>query len=148
MEDNLFRGLLPVIAALAGVTLGFLLNEWRDSQRDRVLKRRVASALLAEISALRERYWQAFGEYVSKLGPEEPLTHLGAVVRTQSFFSVYDGNTDKLGMFPRDDAKVIVRACTLVKSHAESLRQVADTLDKCENQIVLLASASHQGAHH
>src|SRR5713101_5978438 len=148
--NSSLRELPPGIAALVGVVVGFVLNligeVLRDVLRERSLRRRLASALLSEVSAIRDRYWEVFGEYISKWQLGQPLDKIGDVARNQNFFTVYDGNTDKLGMFKRDDVQIIVQAYTLAKAHLESLRQASDAFDKYSAQIVQLASAAHPGA--
>lgn len=51
---------------------------------------------------------------------------LAAYARGTTLFSVYDSNTDKLGLFRNEHARVIVRAYTLAKGHMESINAVQD----------------------
>jgi len=111
-------------ATLAGVGLGFGLNWLRESvqhgRRVTESKRRVASALLAEAKALRERYLEVFGSRIKQWVPGQPI-ELGGYVRATNLFAVYDGNTTNLGLFKQKEAEVIVRAYTLAKAHTESI---------------------------
>src|SRR5205823_5012974 len=63
----------------------------------------------------------------------KPL-EIGGSVRVTNFFAVYDGNTDKLGLFKSDDALKIVRGYTLAKGHVESLAVFKDTMAGLEQQ--------------
>lgn len=138
--------LITAGATLAGVFLGFFLSVLRDKWQEKASRRRLASALLAEIEALSARYNEVFGKTIRAVPPGQPLTGLGAVIISQDFFTVFDRNADKLGFFHRADVHTIVKAYTMAKGYAESLRQVASHIDGREQKIALLASQRHPAA--
>lgn len=126
---------MELVAALVGAFVGALavhvlhvrVEEPHDIEQE---TRRLSAALVAEFEENKERYWKAFGEYLHNLQPGQPLGHLGYLVTTQNFFSVYDNNTDKLGLFKPYDIRVIVRAATLWKGYVESLNGAHRTISE------------------
>ncbi len=138
---------VPVTAALSGVIVGFFLNWLRDYVKEvlqtKTARKRLAVALLSESLALRDRYKEAFGNYIQTLPVGQPLAALGAGARYQDFFAVYDGSAGELGLFPSSDLRSIVRAYTLAKGHVESISSVKEMLDGLQGQITLLSSAGH-----
>lgn len=126
MFDNpvLFGALFGVGGTVIGVVLGFVLNTLLGERlRARVTRRRMAAALHAEAVANLARYMKAIGAHLRDLKPGEPVSVWGPAVEGQNFFAVYDGNTDKLGLFSPEDARAIVDAYTKAKGHIESLNQ-------------------------
>jgi len=119
---------MELVAALGGAIVGalavYVLHvKVEEPERTRQETRRLAAALLAEIEENKERYWKAFGEYLHTLQAGQPLERIAYIITTQDFFSVYDNNTDKLGLFSQPDIRTIVRAMTLWKGYVESINR-------------------------
>lgn len=137
------------IATLVGAVIGgaigfggsyilFLLN-WRKESAEQVRnqaesKRRLATALLAESIVLRDRYLEVMGTKIKDWNPGHPI-ELGGYVRATNIFAVYDANTSGIGLFEPEDAKIIVRAYTLAKSHVEGISNAAEIVRERLSEI-------------
>src|SRR5437588_1267608 len=102
-------------AALAGAVVGAVVGYFsavvHDWRRDNSERKRVAIALYAELVSLTRRYMRVFGTSIQLWQPGQPLPVSGdPLVRNQEFFSVYEGNTDKLGLFKDEDVLTLVNA--------------------------------------
>ncbi len=111
------------------------------TERTREETRRLASALLAEVREVRERYLDVFGRQIQDLKPGQPA-EITRFATSQNFFAVYDNNTGKLGLLAPEDISLIVRAITLVKSHTENVNEADKKISEWSS--VMLSSA-HAG---
>jgi hypothetical protein len=149
--NNSYLALVAPLGTLAGVIVGFLLNWWRDSlvRRNtlRQSKQKLASALLAESLALRERYMKVFGEHIAKWTKGQPL-EIGGYLGVTNPFAVYDGNTAGLGQFDERDTVTIINAYTLAKSHAESITSVERKIQNYADEIRELRSTGYSMEEH
>lgn len=142
-------GIVPALATLTGIVIGFLLNWARDVRsehgRTAALRKRFAAALLAEIAILRDRYGEMI---VSRLGKwrENERLELGEPIQVGNFFMVFDGNTDKLGLFESPDAKAVIRAYLIAKVHAESLNVIRHTFRNLLGQLTTFEATSADSA--
>lgn len=142
-------GIVPALATLTGIVIGFLLNWVRDARaehgRTAALRRRFAEALLAEITILRDRYDEMVVARLEKWTENERL-ELGEPIQVANFFTVYDGNTDKLGLFESQDARAIIRAYLIAKAHAESLNVIRQTLHTLLGQLTTFEATAADSA--
>ena len=120
-------GIVPALATLTGIVIGFALNWLRDVRSERgrtaALRKRFAASLLAEVTVLQDRYREIIVARLEKWKENERL-ELGEPIQVTNFFPVFDGNTDKLGLFESVDAKTVIRAYLIAKAHAESLNVI------------------------
>jgi hypothetical protein len=120
-------GMIPALATLTGIVIGFVLNWMRDVRSERgrtaVLRKRFAASLLAELAVLGDRYREMVIARLEKWKENERV-ELGEPIQIGNFFPVFDGNTDKLGLFESQDAKAVIRAYLIAKAHAESLNVI------------------------
>ena len=138
-------GIVPALATLTGIVIGFLLNWARDVRsehgRTAALRKRFAAALLAEIAILRDRYCEMIVARLEKWKEDERL-ELGEPIQVGNFFSVYDGNTDRLGLFESQDAKAVIRAYLIAKVHAESLNVIRLSFRNLLGQLTTFEATS------
>ena len=82
-------GIVPALATLTGIVIGFLLNWARDARsehsRTAALRKRFAAALLAEIAILRDRYGEMIVARLAKWREDERL-ELGEPIQVANFF--------------------------------------------------------------
>ncbi len=129
--------------ALAGVVLAFALTALKDYyyEKRRIIasKRQIAAALLAESVALRDRFIEIYTRPLQDWKPGQPL-EVGGGARVTNLFAVYDGITDKLGLFEHEDSKAVVRAYTLAKAQVEVVIGVTEVRNFYLNQMSLDAA--------
>ena len=132
-----------VVGAVGGWVIGYLSVTLNDRRRAGTDRSRLASALYAEMIYLKERYNRVFGNRIQEWQPDQSLPITGApLVQTQGFFTVYDGNTDKLGLFKPDEVSELVRAYALAKAHLETLNQSAQMMRTFARQLVTTSRSS------
>lgn len=142
-------GIVPALATLAGIIIGFALNWVRDvrSERGRIAseRRRLAVALLAEIAALRHGYSEHIVAPLEKWKENERL-EIGEPIQVANFFAVYDGNTGTLGLFESADVQAVVRAYTLAKTHAASLNVIREAIRNVLGQLATFQATRNSDA--
>ena len=120
-------GIVPALATLTGIVIGFALNWLRDVRaehgRTAALRKRFAASLLAELAVLDDRYREMIVARLVKWKENERL-ELGEPIQVTNFFPVFDGNTDKLGLLESVHAKTVIRAYLIAKAHPESLNVI------------------------
>jgi len=138
-------GIIPALATLTGIIVGFVLNWVRDARAERgriaALRKRFAAALLAEIGVLSHRYREMVVTHLDKWRENERL-ELGEPIQVGNFFVVFDGNTDKLGLFESQDAEAVIRAYLIAKAHAESLNVIRITFRNLLGQLTAFEATS------
>lgn len=138
-------GIVPALATLSGIVIGFILNWVRDVRtehgRTATLRTRFAAALLAELAILSHRYREMIVARLEKWKENERL-ELGEPIQVGNFFAVFDGNTDKLGLFESQDAKAVIRAYLIAKAHAESLNVIRHALRNLLGQLTTFEATS------
>jgi hypothetical protein len=142
-------GIVPALATLTGIVIGFVLNWVRDARAERgrtaALRTRFAAALLAELAVLGQRYREMVVARLEKWKENERL-ELGEPIQVGNFFPVFDGNTDKLGLFESQDAKAVIRAYLIAKAHAESLNVIRHALHNLRGQLTTFEATAADSA--
>lgn len=142
-------GIVPALATLTGIVIGFVLNWARDVRsehgRTATLRTRLAAALLAEITVLEDRYREMIVARLEQWKENERL-ELGEPIQVGNFFPVFDGNTDKLGLFESQDAKAVIRAYLIAKVHAESLNVIRHAFRNLLGQLTTFEATAADSA--
>lgn len=142
-------GIIPALATLTGIIIGFVLNWVRDVRsehgRTAALRRRFAAALRAELAVLEYRYRHMIVARLEQWRENERL-EIGEPIQVANFFAVFDGNTDKLGLFESQDAEVVVRAYLIAKAHAESLNVIRISLRNLLGQLMTFEATGNREA--
>ncbi|HEV2283774.1 MAG TPA: hypothetical protein VGX75_15425 [bacterium] len=109
--------------------------------RTAALRKRFAAALLAELEVLRQRYRELIAAQLEKWKENERL-ELGEPIQVRNFFVVFDGNTDKLGLFESQDAEAVIRAYLIAQAHAESLNVIRLTFRNLLGQLTAVEATA------
>lgn len=117
-------GLLEVIV---GYLMGTATTVGMDAWRERRDRKRLANSLAAEINALWENYMRTFGQDLLDTPQGKFLTR--GMGMQENYFTVFDNNVGRLGLFPPEVAKEVVRGYMEAKAFVDILRGWDETLD-------------------
>jgi hypothetical protein len=113
-------------ALLAGGGLvTVLMTEWIRARAER---RRLATALYAEMLAMWEYYYETVGRPLEFWKHGQPLRMPIHPPEYEHVFAVYDANMDKLGLFAPQEAMLLVQAHVSARENIESLRLAAEIM--------------------
>ncbi len=128
---------LQLNTAIGGIALGaagFLSVLATDWMRARHERRLLATALSAELQALIERYHDLMDDRPQR---DWTLPSAWPPWRASNLFAVYDGNTNRLGLFDHRSVAALVRAYTLAKKHHERANAAAALTGRPTDPAVL-----------
>jgi hypothetical protein len=140
--------------AIGGIALGasgFLSVLATDWMRARHERRLLATALSAELQPLIERYDDLMDDRPQR---DWTLPSAWPPWRASNLFAVYDGNTNRLGLFDHRSVAALVRAYTLAKQHHERANAAPlpghptdrTVLDQIDRQVHRDARSARQAA--
>jgi hypothetical protein len=128
--------IVAAAAALLGFLGGTLIKYWLDRRRDRRRQRddalKLATALHAEIGAIRAKAGQLLGLLGQSSGTPAPAYQIGRAIGIPKP-TIYEQNADRLGLLPLGLCRDVVQFYG-VRSAAEGMLDVADA----EHRDVLL----------
>jgi len=123
------------VASFLGAVLAAVVTVWvTERARTRVERRQLATALYAELMALWEYHREKVGRPLEDWTQGLALRLAAPPLTDENLFPVYNANLNKLGLFPPQDAALLVRVHVEVKEYLESLRQAAETLQHDRSQ--------------
>jgi len=140
-------GVLSATIAIVSIFIG----EWRQRRRDhekenakrRIQTAQLASSLHAELESLWNVYYERSGKIIQSA---KKWTDVGTAVVSTGYFSVFDGNTAKLGLFTIEDVQVIVSAYIAAKSQADNIRTWSQTLTMLlQNKLTAVTAGTDAG---
>jgi hypothetical protein len=120
-------------ASLLGAMLVAVVTVWvSERTHTRVERRRLATALYAEMATLSEYFHETVGRPLEEWTEGQPLRLAPATY--ENLFPVYNANLDKLGLFAPQVAMLLVRVHVEAREHLESLRRAAEILQHNPSQ--------------
>lgn len=137
----------PGLAVIGGVVVGvvasffaFLLSE---QVRRWLLRKSVASALLAEVTAAREQHMEVIGKHIEAT-PEGKLPEQRVVWDSEPFpiFKQLAGN---LGLFPRGEAGQLVQCYSQALGFVSSLKAFMDKMHRLDELAIQIAATDQAG---
>ncbi len=129
------------LVTLAAVYAGYWLEKGRVERKEiaqRISDRaHLAGALLAELRSLRERYMEVAGAQIERAQTYRDFA--GYTSPGFNYFSVFDGNTSRLGMLEIGDAELVVNTYVRAKGHLDGLRMWGEIVLPTRNLQVMEA---------
>jgi hypothetical protein len=107
------------------------MTEWIRTWAER---RRLATALYAEMRAMWEYYHEIVGRPLESWKDGEPLRMPIHPPEYQHVFPVYNASMDKLGLFAPQEAMLSVQAHVSAREQIESLRLAAEIMKQDASQ--------------
>jgi hypothetical protein len=120
----LVTGFLTYRATLRGVIAQQEINHRREQEQRGEDTRNLAVALKAEISALRDRHSSIVGPTLKQYRIEQPVPRWQVA---EAYFTVFDSNAHRIGLFQPDDARRFVEVYVAAKGYLDSLRRFAQS---------------------
>ena len=106
-----------------GTIVGGVFVYWWKSKKNKETQQRVLSiALIAEMEALSKRWQQANSERLVRVPENYPMSELPFWRIDENYFSVFENNCDKIGIFDDDDTKEIISVYITAKGFVDSIR--------------------------
>ena len=149
MTFDIFLSIIPpLVVALVTTYLNnkYTQNREKNNKSRTVteVKVRLAKAFWAEISSLIAIYdSHKISEYV-----DGSAINIEIVRIDSSYLSVFDNNTDKIGLFPADDAKEFLKFYLFLKSFIDTLRELSkrvETFNLLKVQLLLQRKTTAEG---
>ena len=119
--------IVGAVLLVAGGLVTVLITEWIRAWDER---RRIATALYAEMRAMWEYYYDSVGRLLESWKDGQPLQVPIHLPEYQNIFAVYNASMDKLGLFAPQEAMLLVRAHVSARELIESLRLAAELLQQ------------------
>lgn len=119
---------MSLLEVVVGYLMGTATTVGMEAWRERRARKRLAHSLVAEINALWENYMRTFGQDLLDT-PEGGFLNRGMGME-EGYFSVFDNNVDKLGLFPPEVAKEVVGGYMEARAYMDILRGWGHTLEQ------------------
>lgn len=133
----LLAGVLSAVIAIVSVFIGAWVQRDRDRKKEladiKDQRTHLAKALHAELSALQVRYERTIGKSILEA---KAWTDLGSSIISHGYFTVFDQNAGKVGLFKDEDTRVIIQAYVSSKGHADNLRTWSQAREQMHRWLV------------
>lgn len=124
MRSAIF-GLLGVVL---GWALSFLTQLWFEKKRKSSEKQKLLKLFLMDVTILNKRYQEVFGQYVES--HDEKLVFERFTGIKSDYFSIFDKNTDQLGILEDNVVKKLGDFYINAKGYTDTLRVYEEELKR------------------